>query len=126
MLYEVITVDAPAGIERGFQNAVIGADEIIVVTNPEVSAVRDADRIVGIVESMEKKAPRLIINRIKKDMVKRGDMLSVDDVLSLLEIELIGLIPVITSYSIHYTKLYDMPSRPSPTATRTASTRASC
>lgn len=88
-----ILIDSPAGIERGFRNAIAPADTVVVVTNPEVSAVRDADRIIGLVEAEEKGPARLIINRIKPDMVKRGDMLTVDDILELLAIELIGIIP---------------------------------
>ena len=91
--FEYVFVDSPAGIETGFKNAIVGADEIIVVTNPEISAVRDADRIIGILESQEKKPPKLIINRIKSEMVKRGEMLDIDDVLDLLEIELLGIVP---------------------------------
>lgn len=91
--YDWIIIDSPAGIERGFRNALAPADTVLVVTNPEVSAVRDADRIIGIVEAEEKGPARLLINRIKPEMVKRGDMLSVEDVLELLAIELIGLIP---------------------------------
>lgn len=90
---DFILIDSPAGIERGFRNALAPADIILVVTNPEVSAVRDADRIIGLVEAEEKGPARLIINRIKPSMVKRGDMLSVDDVLELLAIDLIGLVP---------------------------------
>ena len=71
-----ILIDSPAGIERGFRNAVAPADIVVVVTNPEVSAVRDADRIIGLVEAEEKGPARLVINRIKPDMVRRGDMLS--------------------------------------------------
>lgn len=91
--FDYIFIDSPAGIENGFKNAIAGADEIIVVTNPEVSAVRDADRIIGLLEAEQKNKPKLIINRIKSDMVKRGDMLSVDDVLELLGIELYGVVP---------------------------------
>jgi septum site-determining protein MinD len=88
-----ILIDSPAGIERGFRNAIAPADIVIVVTNPEVSAVRDADRIIGLVEAEEKGPTRLVINRIKPDMVKRGDMLTVDDILELLAVDLIGIIP---------------------------------
>jgi septum site-determining protein MinD len=88
-----ILIDSPAGIERGFRNAIAPADIILVVTNPEVSAVRDADRIIGLVEAEEKGPAKLIINRLKPSMVKRGDMLSAEDVLELLAIELIGIIP---------------------------------
>lgn len=88
-----ILVDSPAGIERGFRNAVAPADQVLIVTNPEVSAVRDADRIVGLLEAEEKGPGHLIINRIKPEMVKRGDMLSTDDVLDILAIPLIGIVP---------------------------------
>jgi len=88
-----ILVDSPAGIERGFRNSIAPADHILVVTNPEVSAVRDADRIVGLVEAEEKGPARLIINRLNPALIKRGDMLTADDVLELLAIELIGIVP---------------------------------
>lgn len=88
-----ILIDSPAGIERGFRNSVAPADIVVVVTNPEVSAVRDADRIIGLVEAEEKGPARLIINRLNPAMVKRGDMLNPDDVLELLAIDLIGIVP---------------------------------
>lgn len=88
-----IMIDSPAGIERGFRNAVAPADIVVVVTNPEVSSVRDADRIIGLVEAEEKGPARLVINRIKPEMVRRGDMLSTEDVLELLSVELIGIVP---------------------------------
>lgn len=88
-----ILVDSPAGIERGFRNAVAPADQVLIVTNPEVSAVRDADRIVGLIEAEGKGPGYLIVNRVKPEMVKRGDMLSTDDVLDILRIPLIGVIP---------------------------------
>ncbi len=91
--HDWILIDSPAGIERGFRNAIAPADIIVVVTNPEVSAVRDADRIIGLVEAEEKGPARLVINRIKPNMVKREDMLSPDDVLELLAVELIGIVP---------------------------------
>lgn len=91
--YDWIIIDSPAGIERGFRNAIAPADMVLVVTNPEVSAVRDADRIIGIVEAEEKGPARLVINRLNPGMVKRGDMLTADDVLELLAIELIGVVP---------------------------------
>ncbi len=91
--YDYIMVNSPAGIERGFRNAIAPADIVLVITNPEVSAVRDADRIIGLIEAEEKGPARLVINRIKPEMVRRGDMLSADDVLELLAVELIGLIP---------------------------------
>ncbi|MCJ7735136.1 MAG: septum site-determining protein MinD, partial [Anaerolineales bacterium] len=80
---DFILVDSPAGIERGFKNAIAPADEVIVVTNPEVSAVRDADRIIGIVEAEEKGSPKLLINRLDPSMVKQNNMLSSDDVVDL-------------------------------------------
>ncbi len=88
-----ILIDSPAGIERGFKNAVAPADRVLVITNPEVSAVRDADRVVGILNAEGKAPPSLIINRLNPVMVKRGDMLSVEDVLDLLAIDLIGIVP---------------------------------
>lgn len=91
--YDWIIIDSPAGIERGFRNAVAPADIIIVITNPEVSAVRDADRIIGLIEAEEKGPARLIINRLKPELVRRGDMLSTDDVLELLAVELLGIVP---------------------------------
>lgn len=90
---DYILIDSPAGIERGFRNAIAPADIVVVITNPEISAVRDADRIIGLIEAEEKGPARLVLNRIKPDMVKREDMLSPDDVVELLAIELIGIIP---------------------------------
>jgi septum site-determining protein MinD len=91
--FDYVLVDSPAGIERGFQNAVAPADEITIVTTPEVAAVRDADRIIGLLEAEEKNTPRLIINRFKPDMVRRGDMLGTSDVIEVLAIELVGIVP---------------------------------
>lgn len=88
-----ILIDSPAGIERGFRNAIAPADTILVITNPEISAVRDADRIIGLVEAEEKGPARLILNRVKSEMVKREDMLSPNDIIDLLAIELIGIVP---------------------------------
>jgi septum site-determining protein MinD len=90
---DYVIIDSPAGIERGFRNAVAPADEVVIVTNPEISAVRDADRIIGMIEAEEKGPARLLVNRIKADMVARGDMLSIDDILEILAIELIGVVP---------------------------------
>lgn len=91
--FDWILIDSPAGIERGFRNSVAPADTVLVVTNPEVSAVRDADRIIGLIESEEKGPAKLILNRLNNEMVKRGDMLAPDDVLELLAVELIGIVP---------------------------------
>jgi septum site-determining protein MinD len=88
-----VLIDSPAGIERGFRNAIAPADEVLVITNPDVSAVRDADRIIGIIESEQKGPAKLIINRVNPQMVQRGDMMDADDVLELLAIKLIGIIP---------------------------------
>ena len=91
--FDFVLIDSPAGIEAGFRNAAAGADEALVVTTPEVSAVRDADRIIGLLESMEKAPISLIINRIKPEMVKRGEMLAIQDVLDILAVDLIGAVP---------------------------------
>ncbi len=88
-----VLIDSPAGIERGFRNAIAPANRVIVITNPEVSAVRDADRVVGLLEAEEKGPASLIINRLNPSMVKNHDMLSSEDVLDLLAIELIGIVP---------------------------------
>jgi septum site-determining protein MinD len=91
--FDFILVDSPAGIERGFRNAIAPADEVLIVTNPEVSAVRDADRIIGLLEANHKGPGKLILNRVKADMVRKGEMLSADDVTDILAIKLIGIIP---------------------------------
>jgi septum site-determining protein MinD len=88
-----ILIDSPAGIERGFKNAIAAADRVLVMTNPEVSAVRDADRVIGLLDAEEKGPAALIINRLNPILVRRGDMLSVEDVLDLLAVELIGIVP---------------------------------
>ncbi|HEY43737.1 MAG TPA: septum site-determining protein MinD [Anaerolineae bacterium] len=88
-----ILIDSPAGIERGFRNAIAPADLVLIITNPEVSAVRDADRIIGLIEAEEKGPGKLILNRVKPEMVRRGDMLATDDILDVLAIDLIGVIP---------------------------------
>lgn len=91
--YDYIIIDCPAGIEQGFQNAIAGADRAIVVTTPEKSSVRDADRIVGLLEKEDmKESPRLVINRIRNHMMKNGDMLDIDDIVNLLSIDLIGIV----------------------------------
>jgi septum site-determining protein MinD len=91
--YDYILIDCPAGIEQGYRNAVAGADDAIVVTTPEVSAVRDADRIIGLLEKEEHiRPPRLIINRIRSHMVKNGDMLDIDEIVMHLSIDLLGII----------------------------------
>ena len=91
--FDYILLDCPAGIEQGFKNAVAGADRALVVTTPEVSAIRDADRIVGLLEANEMKKIDLIVNRLRVDMVKRGEMMTVDDVTDILAVNLIGAVP---------------------------------
>ena len=91
--FEYILIDSPAGIEQGFRNAIVPADRVVVVTTPEVAAVRDADRVIGLLEAEGKEDVRLLLNRVDTRMVQRGDMLSVDDVLDILAIPLIGVIP---------------------------------
>ena len=90
---DYVLIDCPAGIEQGFENAVAGADAAIVVTMPEVSAVRDADRVIGILRNHDLPAPKLIVNRIRPRMVRRGDMMSTRDMVEMLGIELLGEIP---------------------------------
>ena len=91
--FDYILLDCPAGIEQGFKNAIAGADRALVVTTPEVSAIRDADRIVGLLEANEMKRIDLIVNRLRMDMVKRGDMMKVEDVTDILAVNLIGAVP---------------------------------
>ncbi len=91
--FDYILMDCPAGIEQGFKNAIAGADRAIVVTTPEVSAVRDADRIIGLLEANEIGKTELIVNRIRMDLVKRGDMMSSDDVVEILAVDLLGVVP---------------------------------
>ncbi len=91
--FDFVLIDCPAGIEQGFKNAVAGADRAIVVTTPEVSAVRDADRIIGLLYAEGLTAPKLIVNRIRQHMVKKGDMMNIDDIVDILAIDLIGIVP---------------------------------
>ncbi|AIM15758.1 MULTISPECIES: septum site-determining protein MinD [Neobacillus] len=91
--YDYVIIDCPAGIEQGYKNAVSGADKAIVVTTPEVSAVRDADRIIGLLEKEKHmEPPKLIVNRIRNHMMKSGDMLDLDEITQHLSIELIGIV----------------------------------
>ena len=91
--FDYILIDCPAGIEQGFKNAIAGADRAIVVTTAEISAIRDADRIIGLLESSEIKNPELIVNKLRPQMVKKGEMMDVDDIVDLLSIDLIGVVP---------------------------------
>ncbi len=91
--YDYIIIDCPAGIEQGYKNAVAGADRAIVVTTPEKAAVRDADRIIGLLEKEEDiEPPKLIINRIRSHMVSNGDMMDIDEITTHLSIDLIGIV----------------------------------
>src|SRR5574344_2621110 len=91
--FDYIIIDCPAGIEQGFKNAIAGGKRAIVVTTAEISAIRDADRIIGLLESSEIKNPELVINRLRPNMVRKGEMMDVDDIVDLLSIDLIGVIP---------------------------------
>lgn len=91
--FDYVIIDCPAGIEQGFKNAIAGAERAIVVTTPEVSAVRDADRIIGLLEAAELHAPKLVVNRLRPKMVKKGDMMGIDDMIDILAIGLIGVVP---------------------------------
>ena len=91
--FDYILLDCPAGIEQGFQNAIAGADRALVVTTPEVSAIRDADRIIGLLSTAGIQEADLIVNRIRIDMVRRGDMMSVEDVADILAVNIIGAVP---------------------------------
>jgi len=90
--YDYILIDCPAGIEQGYKNAVAGADKAIVVTTPEKSSVRDADRIIGLLEQEDIDPPTLVINRIRNHMVNNGDMLEIDEIIQILSIDLIGIV----------------------------------
>jgi septum site-determining protein MinD len=91
--FDFVLIDSPAGIELGFKNSIAPADQVVIVVTPEVSAVRDADRVIGLVEASEKAPPKLIINRLRPAMVKRGEMMDTADVLEVLAIELLGIVP---------------------------------
>ncbi len=91
--FEYIIMDSPAGIEQGFKNSIAGADIALIVTTPEISAVRDADRVIGLLEAEGISNPKLIVNRIRTEMVKRGDMMNKDDIIDILAIDLLGIVP---------------------------------
>ncbi|MFZ7102318.1 MAG: septum site-determining protein MinD [Peptococcaceae bacterium] len=113
--FDYVLVDCPAGIEQGFKNAIAGAQKAIIVTTPEVSAVRDADRIIGLLEANNLRGPKLIINRIRPDMVKRGDMMNIEDMIDILAIELMGVVPedehIVVSTNKGEPAVLDMESR---------------
>lgn len=91
--FEYVIIDCPAGIEQGFRNAIAGAEKAIVVTTPEVAAVRDADRVIGLLEAAELRDPTLIVNRLRSKMVRHGDMMSIEDIIDILAIDLLGVVP---------------------------------
>ena len=91
--FDYILIDCPAGIEQGFKNAIAGATRAIVVSTAEISSIRDADRIIGLLEASEIKNPELVVNRLRPNMVKKGEMMDVDDIVDLLSIDLIGVVP---------------------------------
>lgn len=91
--YDFVIIDSPAGIEQGFKNAIAGADKAVVITTPEVAAVRDADRVIGLLEAAGIEQPQLIINRLRPAMVKYGDMMDIDDIIDILAVELLGVVP---------------------------------
>ena len=91
--FDYIIIDSPAGIEQGFQNSIAGADEAYIVTTPEISAVRDADRVIGLLEAKGISDPKVIVNRIRLDMVKRGNMMNVEDIIDILAVDLLGVVP---------------------------------
>lgn len=91
--FDYVLVDCPAGIEQGFKNAISGVDGAIVIATPEVSSVRDADRIVGLLEAAGLSNPKLVINRLRSKMVKQGNMMDITDIIDILSIDLIGVVP---------------------------------
>ena len=113
--FDYVIIDCPAGIEQGFRNAIAGADWAIVVCTPEVSSIRDADRIISLLEAAELRNPKLIINRLRPGMIKRGDMLDTSDIIDILDVELIGAVPenesIITSTNSGEPAVLDKKSR---------------
>ncbi|WP_442603479.1 septum site-determining protein MinD [Paenibacillus sp. KN14-4R] len=91
--FDYIIIDCPAGIEHGFRNAIAGADQAVVVTTPELTATRDADRVIGLLDKSGIKSPKLVINRIRPNMMKKGEMLDIDEICSILAIDLLGIVP---------------------------------
>ncbi len=91
--FEYVLIDCPAGIEQGFKNAIAAADQAVVVTTPEVSAIRDADRVIGLLEAAELPVPELVINRLRPGMIKEGDMMNKDDIMELLSVHMLGMVP---------------------------------
>jgi septum site-determining protein MinD len=90
---DYVLIDSPAGIEQGFRYATVAANLVLIVTNPEVTSVRDADRVIGLLEAERRAPSKLIVNRIKPELVKRNEMLDIDTIVDILAIDLIGTIP---------------------------------
>jgi septum site-determining protein MinD len=118
--HEFVLVDCPAGIEQGFRNAISGATEAIIVTTPELSAVRDADRVVGLLEAAQVRPAQLIVNRIRPDMVAAEQMMSVEDVVEILAIPLLGIIPEDKEVIVSTNKGEPMVLSPTPTTAAAA------
>lgn len=91
-LCDYVIIDSPAGIEGGFETATVGADHIIIVVTPHVSSVRDADRVIGLLEARDKHDIRLVVNRLQPEMVRRGEMLDISDLLEILAVDLLGIV----------------------------------
>ena len=91
--FDYVLLDCPAGIEQGFKNAIAGADRALIVTTPEVSAIRDADRIIGLLQASHIRKMELIVNRIRFDMIRTGEMMSLEDIVEILSADLIGAVP---------------------------------
>lgn len=102
--FDYVLIDCPAGIEQGFENAIAGADRAIVVVNPEITSVRDADRVIGKLDAKEISEHYLLVNRLNYEMTKNGDMLGVDDIIECLAIKLIGVVPEDKSVTISTNK----------------------
>ncbi|SHE47787.1 septum site-determining protein MinD [Seinonella peptonophila] len=91
--FDFVIIDCPAGIETGFQHAIAGADRAIIVTTPECTAVRDADRVIGLLEKESIAQPKLVVNRLRTQMVRDGGMMDIDEVVAMLAIDLLGVVP---------------------------------
>lgn len=91
--FDYVLIDCPAGIEQGFKNAIVGADEAIIITTPEISAIRDADRVIGLLAASEMNEIKLIINRVKMKLVNEGNMLHMDDIVDILGLDIVGIVP---------------------------------
>lgn len=91
--FDMVLIDSPAGIEQGFRNAMAAAQQAVVVTTPEIAAVRDADRVIGLLEAAGFKHPYLVVNRARPAMIRRGEMMDIDDMVDILAVDLLGVVP---------------------------------